>query len=426
MCALSFEKFTHQAEPFAQGLLDAVYAMSKDPVAGVSRQGYSALETKVLACLTDRVAALKLEVEQDPAGNVWLTLPGRNRSMPAIVSGSHVDSVPQGGHYDGLAGVVAALTVAKILRDEGVTLERDYRVLMLRSEESSFFGKAYAGSLAMMGRLTAEGLALKHRSENRTLGDFMRAAGVDTEKVTSGSPLVDISRIGSFIELHIEQGPMLDGLLPARTGVVTGIRGNIRHKCVRCLGETAHSGAVNKEFRHDAVMATAALISRCEEQWQRYLDAGKDLVFTVGVLNTSPSAAIAVIPGQTAFSVDIRSLDDETCREFHEMLLGIAAEEEARRGVKFEFDSVIGSPAGRVNEALSDLVFKAAQDAGVPCVRIPSGAGHDTAVLSRAGIASAMIFIANQHGSHNPHEAMEMKDLMLGTYVLLNAVRAQG
>jgi len=138
---------------------------------------------------------------------------------------------------------------------------------------------------------------------------------------------------------------MLDGLLPARCGVVTGIRGNIRHKVVKCHGQTAHSGALNKEFRHDAVMATAALISRMEVEWQKFLDAGRDLVFTIGVLNTAPTAAISVIPGLTSFTVDMRSLDNGTVKEFHELLLRVAKEEAEKRGVTFEFDRTIVSEA---------------------------------------------------------------------------------
>lgn len=422
MEALSYTQFASQTGPFAEALFDAIHAMSVDPVAGVSRQGYSALETAVLDRLTVFAQELGMSAETDAAGNVWLTLPGEDRTLPAIVMGSHADSVPQGGHYDGLAGIVAGFTVVKALKEAGVTPKSDVRILMMRCEESSFFGKAYVGSLGMMGRLTADDLALKHRTLDRTLGDFMKEVGVDTARMTSGQPVIDISRIKAFIELHIEQGPMLDGLLPARCGVVTGIRGNIRHKKVKCIGQTAHSGAVNKEFRHDAVMATAALLSRMEAKWQEFLDAGRDLVFTAGVLNTAPSAAIAVIPGETTFTVDIRSLDDATCQDFHAVLEAVAEEESAARGVTFEFDRPIVSAAGHVNAELSARLMAAAKKAGVPCVPIPSGAGHDTAVLSRAGIPCAMIFVANQNGSHNPHEAMKMEDFLQGCYILLHAV----
>ncbi len=422
METMSYAHFAEKAGTFAERLFDAIHQLSADPVAGVTRQGYSDTESKVLARLTEFGAELGMSAETDAAGNVWLTLPGQNRSLPAFVIGSHADSVPQGGHYDGLAGIVAGFLVVHYLKENNFKMDRDVRILMMRCEESSFFGKAYVGSLGMMGRLTADDLSLKHRTLDRTLDDFMKDVGVDTSRLTTGKPVIDISRIDAFVELHIEQGPLLDGLLPARCGVVTGIRGNIRHKVVKCHGQTAHSGALNKEFRHDAVMATAALISRMEVEWQKFLDAGRDLVFTIGVLNTAPTAAISVIPGLTSFTVDMRSLDNGTVKEFHELLLRVAKEEAEKRGVTFEFDRTIVSEAGHVNVELSDRLMKAAEKGNIPCVRIPSGAGHDTAVLSRAGIPCAMIFVANQNGSHNPHEALKMDDLLQGCFVLLHAV----
>ena len=135
---------------FCAAIFDHVRSMSKDHE-GVTRQGYGPLETQVLDYLEGIGRELNLEISKDAAGNVWMTLPGRDRTLPAVVSGSHADSVPQGGNYDGLAGIVAALTVARRMRREGVTPLRDYRVLMMRCEESSFFGKAYVGSLGMMG-----------------------------------------------------------------------------------------------------------------------------------------------------------------------------------------------------------------------------------------------------------------------------------
>ena len=138
---------------FAQKCFDDVRAMSKDTT-GVSRQGYSPVETKVLEYFKKIGVELNLEISTDKAGNVWMTVPGKNRELPALVSGSHADSVPQGGNYDGLAGIVAALTVARWMRETGYQPERDYTVLMMRMEESSWFGKCYVGSLGMTGQLT--------------------------------------------------------------------------------------------------------------------------------------------------------------------------------------------------------------------------------------------------------------------------------
>ena len=406
---------------FAKKIFDDIRAMSAD-VQGVTRQAFSAKETEVLDYLTKIGQSLQLEITPDRAGNVWMTLPGKDRSLPAFVAGSHVDSVPQGGNYDGLAGVTAALTVAWWMRQTGFQPVRDYTVLMMRGEESSFFGKAYMGSLGMLGKLTAKDLALKIRDGSCTLAEAMQSCGIDTEAVSSGKPLVDIDRIAAFVELHIEQGPTLDAQKEARAGIVTGIRGNIRHKAVRILGEAAHSGATDKPYRHDALMAFTDWMQRVDRAWDRWLIQGEDLVFTVGVLKMASSAAISVIPGEVTFSVDIRSLSADTVKRFHDLMQKYGEEVASERGVKIEYDPALVTAPSGVDAALSDRLETSAKAEGIPCMRLASGAGHDSAVLGNNGIPVAMIFVANQLGSHNPHEAMKMEDFMQGTDILWAAV----
>ena len=406
---------------FAKKIFDDIRAMSAD-VQGVTRQAFSAKETEVLDYLTKIGQSLQLEITPDRAGNVWMTLPGKDRSLPAFVAGSHVDSVPQGGNYDGLAGVTAALTVAWWMRQTGFQPVRDYTVLMMRGEESSFFGKAYMGSLGMLGKLTAKDLALKIRDGSCTLAEAMQSCGIDTEAVSGGKPLVDIDRIAAFVELHIEQGPTLDAQKEARAGIVTGIRGNIRHKAVRILGEAAHSGATDKPYRHDALMAFTDWMQRVDRAWDRWLIQGEDLVFTVGVLKMASSAAISVIPGEVTFSVDIRSLSADTVKRFHDLMQKYGEEVASERGVKIEYDPALVTAPSGVDAALSDRLETSAKAEGIPCMRLASGAGHDSAVWGNNGIPVAMIFVANQLGSHNPHEAMKMEDFMQGTDILWAAV----
>ena len=406
---------------FAKKIFDDIRAMSAD-VQGVTRQAFSAKETEVLDYLTKIGQSLQLEITPDRAGNVWMTLPGKDRSLSAFVAGSHVDSVPQGGNYDGLAGVTAALTVAWWMRQTGFQPVRDYTVLMMRGEESSFFGKAYMGSLGMLGKLTAKDLALKIRDGSCTLAEAMQSCGIDTEAVSGGKPLVDIDRIAAFVELHIEQGPTLDAQKEARAGIVTGIRGNIRHKAVRILGEAAHSGATDKPYRHDALMAFTDWMQRVDRAWDRWLIQGEDLVFTVGVWMMAASAAISVIPGEVTFSVDIRSLSADTVKRFHDLMQKYGEEVASERGVKIEYDPALVTAPSGVDAALSDRLETSAKAEGIPCMRLASGAGHDSAVLGNNGIPVAMIFVANQLGSHNPHEAMKMEDFMQGTDILWAAV----
>ena len=409
------------AQQFCAKIFDDIRAMSADGP-GVTRQGYGPMETKTLEYLKAIGRELQLEISEDAAGNVWMRLPGKNRDLPAVVSGSHADSVPQGGNYDGLAGIVAALNTARFMRLANFTPERDYVVLMMRCEESSFYSKCYIGSLAFTGKLTSDETALMDRDKKATLGEHMASCGIDPQAITQGKPLVDLKKIAAFLELHIEQGPTLTSSETVRTGIVTGIRGNLRHKQVKILGETAHSGAVDKEYRHDAVLACAEFLNRMDKRWDERLAGGDDLVFTVGVLKTAATAAISVIPGEVTFTIDMRSLSMETLEAYHAEMMAIADEVSKARGVKFEFDKKLVTQPAHVNEALKNRLVAEAKRIGLPAREMASGAGHDAAVIGSTGVPVAMIFVANQNGSHNPREAMKIEDFMLGAELLLETV----
>lgn len=169
-------------------------------------------------------------------------------------------------------------------------------------------------------------------------------------------------------------------------------------------------------------MAAACLMHTMETHWQRFLDAGEDLVFTSGVFKTAPTAAISVIPGLVTFTIDMRSLSMDTCERFHALLVSEAERIGAERGVRFEFDAMLRTQPAALNQMLSERIAHAAKLCGIPVAHLASGAGHDSAVLGNAGIPTAMIFIANQNGSHNPDEAMELADFMRGTELLWRTV----
>lgn len=407
---------------FAKKIFVDIGSITKDASAGYTRESYSPVENRVHDYFKSLGAELGLEEKTDAAGNLFLTYPGARRELPTFMSGSHADSVPQGGDYDGIAGIAAAFTVAWWMKRTGFVPQRDFTVIVTRAESSAFYGKAYAGTLAMTGKLRPEDLALRHRTKNLTLGDAIREAGFNPQAMVTGKPLVDLSRIAAFVELHIEQGPRLDANKQKRIGVVTGVRGNLRHKRIACIGETAHSGAVEIEFRHDAVLATADLLMSMEKHWKHRLDREEDLVFTAGVVSTGPSAAISKVPGLVTFCVDMRSLSMGTLERFHEMLELDAAKISKKRGVRFEFDRLLRSESAHLDSRLVARLAITASANGIRYIAMPSGAGHDAAVLENAGVPSAMIFVANEHGSHNPDEAMEMPDFMQGVKLLWKVV----
>lgn len=390
---------------------------------GITRECYGASESQALDIVEAEAVRLGLATERDAGANLWATLPGTEPNLPAVACGSHLDSVPQGGNFDGAAGVVAGLAALAQLRAEGFRPRRSIRLLGLRGEESAFFGQAYIGSSALFGKLTPQDLAAPNVNSGRPLRDCMEDVGVDVGRVERGEALLDPASLACWLELHIEQGPVLIARdLPA--AIVTGIRGNVRHRAVECLGRAGHSGAVPRWLRHDTVFAVAELITRLDRHWRTLLERGRDLVVTCGVVGTDPREhALARIPGRMTFSLDIRSQSRETLEAFYDLFLSECAGLAEERGVSFGHGRRLEADPARMNEKLVELLRANLRAAGLTDEPIPSGAGHDAAVFANAGVPSGMIFVRNANGSHNPGEAMEMGDFGIGADILARTLR---
>ncbi|RVV97393.1 Zn-dependent hydrolase [Mesobaculum littorinae] len=404
----------------AARLLDEVAAMSPD-TAGVSRPAFSALETRVLDHLSAAARGLGLAVDTDAGGNRVFRLPGD--STPGarhILIGSHVDSVPQGGNFDGLAGVVAGLLVLARLRRSSQRPPLPVRVIAMRGEESAWFGPCYIASKLLTGAITADELGSTHRGDGRPLSAHIAECGI--AGAAPGRALADLSNVATYLELHIEQGPLLvEKGIPAAT--VTGIRGNFRHRAARCLGEAGHSGAVPRAYRHDPVMGFAELMHRLDETWDQTLQRGGDLVLTCGILGTDPDRhAIARIPGELTFSLDIRSQSADTLVAMKELLHRDISEIEAARGLRFDLGPEIPAAPAMMDPDVVMGLESAMARAGQDPFLMPSGGGHDAAVFAQAGIPAGMVFVRNRNGSHNPDEAMEVADLIAGTDILSHYV----
>lgn len=292
----------------------------------------------------------------------------------------------------------------------------------MRGEESAWFGKAYMGSSALLGKLDAEDLALRRRGNGETLGEAMQRVGADIDAIREQQRLFDPQKVRAFLELHIEQGPVMEARkLPV--AVVSGIRGNIRHGHMQCFGEAGHSGTIPRWLRRDAVFAVSDLIMRLDGHWSDLLERGTDLVVTVGMLSTDAAEhAASRIPGQVTFSFEARSKSLDTLEAFYQLMRAECAAITRERQVRFEFGRRILSSPATMDTALSDLLLKVCTSQNIPCELIPSGAGHDSAMFANAGIPSAMLFVRNQHGSHNPEEAMDLDDFMLGAAALDQAI----
>lgn len=392
--------------------------------AGVTREAYGEGEQAAHDLVAEEAREVGLRTSVDAAGNLYVTLPGSDPDPRSVIVGSHLDSVPVGGNFDGAAGVLSGLAVAVGWRRAGFQLRDDLTVMVIRAEESNWFPYSYVGSKAALGLLPPEALEIPRSDTGRSLAEHMKELGFAPDRVRAGAPQIDVAKIRAYIEPHIEQGPTLvEENQP--TALVTGIRGSVRHRHARVLGEYAHSGAVPHRYRHDAVIGASVLVTRLQDEWRHLEAEGHDLVFTVGILTTDPTQhAFSKIAGEVTLSIDVRSSSEETLDLMRRRVGEIAAEVAADHAVGIELGPLTTSTSATMDRQLLDTFGAAMEELGVPRFEMACGAGHDAAVFATAGVPTLMLFVRNQNGSHNPDEAMEMADFATTTRVLARGLAA--
>ena len=409
--------------PVATRFLEELRARSADVAGGVTRPSYGVGEQIGHDLMRAVAIEAGLEVTTDAAGNLYAALLGFDRGAPRWISGSHFDSVPRGGNFDGAAGAVAALVSILALKDLGVVPRQDMTAMAIRAEECSswFTGQhgGHLGSRAALGLLQPSELDTAiHLGTGRTLGQSIDDAGFDAAAVRRGPPPLSVENVRGFIELHIEQGPTLvqQGV---SVGIVTSIRGTVRARDARCYGAYSHSGAVPQELRQDAVLATAELINRVERHCDGVRAAGGDVVFAVGRLHTDAAVdSLSKVPGEVRFTIDLRCQDAVVLLPLNSLLQDYAAEIGARRNVRFDLGRrAVAAPTAMAAEFRSALRSQAGL-LGLEAPDMPCGAGHDAAEFVRVNIPSCMIFVRNTGESHNPDEHMELADFRNGVLLL--------
>jgi N-carbamoyl-L-amino-acid hydrolase len=408
--------------PRAERLLQSLRERTRDGD-GVTRASYGPGEQIGHDIVRAEAETIGLEITTDAAGNLYMTLPGQDRGAPRWISGSHLDSVPNGGNYDGAAGVVAALVSIAAIQDLGITPPQDLTVMAIRAEECSSWFKGdhggHLGSRAALGLLKASELDTAiHLATGHSLGQSIDDAGFDSKRVAQDSPFLNKHNVRGFAELHIEQGPLLVADdLPAAS--VTAIRGNLRARDARCIGTYAHSGAVPQHLRQDALLATVELVHALDMACQKIRDAGGDVVFAVGKFHTDAKQdSLTKVPGDVRFTVDIRSQDPSTLQELNLLLQQTADTIGAKRNVRFDLGPrSLSEPAAMDAQCRLRFAAGAAALCLVP-KEMACGAGHDAAEFVRAGIPACMILVRSTGESHNPEEHMELADFREGIRLL--------
>ncbi|MBR1221632.1 Zn-dependent hydrolase [Bradyrhizobium sp. U87765 SZCCT0131] len=388
-----------------------------DPDRPYTRRSFSARFLEGRQWLRERFEAAGLSVRLDTGANVIARLEGSVPDAPPIMLGSHSDTVPSGGRFDGIAGILTALEAVRALKEAGYTPRHPIEIVDFLAEEPSEYGVSCVGSRAMVGALDAKMLGYTN-AKGETLAAAITRVGGDPARFDEARP----SAIAGYLELHIEQGTVLESnAIPL--GLVTAIVGIVRVEIV-FHGAADHAGTTPMAYRHDAAVPAAGLVTAIAARARDIADRGEGhFVATTGVLEISPNAA-NVVPGGARMIVDIRAEDAAVMDDFATWLDQESQAIAIRTGVARASFSVLSRNLPSPCDAhLRDVLQRAADKLGHSTMSLASGAGHDAAFVSRIG-PSAMLFIPCREGkSHCPEEWAEPEALATGAATLFEAIR---
>ena len=382
---------------------------------GINRLAFTDADWEGRQYIIDRMTDAGLDVEIDEFGNVIGYKVGTNPDLPVVMVGSHTDSVPNGGNYDGVVGVLSAIEVVRSIIDDGFEHDHTIAVVDFMCEESSRFGAATLGSKAMRGKLTLNDLHRLVDKQGISLYNSLKERKLhpdDIESMAYNQP------VKAFIEMHIEQGKVLEHE-QKQIGIVSGISAPERFYVTIC-GNADHSGATPMNLRHDALCGASKIILGIEEVTS--MQEEPPVVGTVGIAEVVPGA-MNVIPGSVKLGVDIRSIS-KVARDsvvfLIKELIDVIAE---KRGLSYTIEPIEQDHPVAMHPVMIREIEEAVKSVGVDYMTMPSGAGHDA--MHWTDVApTGMIFIPCCDGiSHNPAEFAAMDDIVAGAEVLENVIK---
>ncbi|MCD8390029.1 MAG: Zn-dependent hydrolase [Oscillospiraceae bacterium] len=381
---------------------------------GTTRLAFSDEENKARMYLKDQMLQAGLQIRIDAAGNVIGLLVGREPSLPTVMTGSHMDSIYNGGNFDGIAGVVAGIEVARIFRDQRIKPRRSIEIVGFTGEENSRFYPGQFGSRAIAGMIRSEELYSVRGTDGVLLADAMQASGFDPNRIHEAA--YSPGSLYRYFELHIEQCSVLERN-NMEVGVVNCISGAAHHR-VTIHGPTDHAGGTPMYMRSDAMAAAAEYVLEAERLAK---EIGYDTVATVGNLQVFPNIP-NVIPGKVELNADIRSSKmeyNDSVMDGLEHLLKTVCE---KRGCTYQAVREHNSEPVPIREDLQQLIADKADQLGISNQRIFSGAGHDSIRIA-ALCPIAMIFVPSKNGlSHCPEEWTDYDLIAKGTEVLFETM----
>jgi allantoate deiminase len=398
-------------------MLDEIAAISDTPAAqGVTRIAFTDREREAHALVAGWWKDLGLQVRTDPMGNTIAERPGRE-DRPAIGTGSHLDSVPRGGRFDGIAGVVAAVETARLLVTHDLEHDRPIRFVVFAAEEGARFGQACIGSKGVGGMWTPEALGATRDADGTSIAEAMSSVGLHPERVADS--VWTREDWAAFIELHVEQGQVLEDQ-GIDIGVVDLISGSTRFELV-IEGVASHTGSTPMSLRADALAAAAEVVLLAESIANDARHRGTRC--TVGKLEVEPGS-MTTIPGRVRLWVDVRDVDSGRQRATANEIVSRSRDVAERRGVRLEPRLLSDASPVVLPVWIRDLISDVCKDRRLPYRVMYSGASHDTQMVNNV-IPGGMLFVPSRQGlSHVPAEWTSASQLALGVDVLLASLLA--
>jgi hydantoinase/carbamoylase family amidase len=386
--------------------LEEVNRIGATSAGGAERLAWSDQELQARRWFAERAAEAGLEVSGDPAGNVW----GFGSLEPAVVLGSHLDTVPDGGRFDGALGVVAALEVVRHARRERLPGSERLAAVCFSDEEGVRFGLGMAGSRAVAGTLQRAEIDAARDASGTALTHLLQQHGFDAARVAEAR--ANLARMASYLELHIEQGARLERL-DAPLGVVTAIVG-LSDYHIEVTGEANHAGTTALEDRRDALLPVARLALAARE----VMSSSEGVVATVGdawVTTGAPN----IVPGKAGCILDVRAASGADIEAATTTILDAGRSAAAAAGCEFEARVTKQLPPALMDPEVVAALGAAASDIGLEAPQLVSHAGHDAMSLGPAGVPCGMVFVRSEGGiSHSPLERSSPADCVLGAEVL--------
>ena len=390
--------------------LETLAGFSDLPAPGVTRIVFTETDLRARAFIKTLCADAGLTVREDTVGNTFARWNGTDASLPPVATGSHIDAIPNAGRYDGTVGVIGGLEAIRALAREGFQPRRSIELIVFTSEEPTRFGIGCLGSRLLSRSLDCGAGERLRDSDNRSLDEVRVEAGFKGPLATV--PLAE-GAYAAFVELHIEQGPLLERHKQP-IGVVTAIAAPASLR-IWVDGQGGHAGAVLMNDRHDAFLAAAEIALAVEDAARS--TGSIDTVGTVGVCEVFPGAVNSV-PSRTRLEVDVRDIDQERRDAVLEQVAEACDHTERKRGVTVKIEPINADPPARCAPEVIDAIVHACEKRGLPFDRMISRAYHDSLFMSRIA-PTAMIFIPCRGGvSHRPDEYASPEAIAQGTTVL--------